>query len=153
MPGSKSYERLSWSDRFQQPTARQLRDGLPASAKHVFDAVRKRLADIEGIQESLVWYGDCWRWSIEYRTRLSKEPLAVVIPCPQDLQLAVLLEREFASTLPIKRMKRAVRDGLDLAREPFDTRWGIWSLAGSTMLEDLQDLIELKLTHLRKRAG
>jgi hypothetical protein len=101
----------------------------------------------------LAWYGDCWRWSIEFRTRLSKDPLAVLIPCPQDLQLALPLDREFTSSLPIKRMKRAVRDGLELAQEPFDTRWGVWSLAGSSLLDDLQDLIELKLTHLRKRAG
>src|SRR5262245_29519648 len=153
MGNSDSYVRPSWLDRFQKPTARQLREAMPNAARHVFDAARKRLLDLDNVQEDLTWFGDCWYWSFEYRTRLSKEPLAVLIPSPHDLQLALPLDREFTSSLPIKRMKRAVRDGLELAQEPFDTRWGIWSLTGNGLLDDLQDLIELKLSHLKKRAG
>jgi len=153
MQGSKRYDRLEWSDRFQKPTPRQLRDALPVAAKSLFDAVRKHLLELDGVREEMVWYGDCWHWSLEYRTRLSSDPLAVMIPCPQDLQISLPLDREFTSSLPIKRMKRAVRDGLELAQEPFDTRWGVWSLVGTSLLDDLQDLIELKLRHLAKRAG
>lgn len=153
MAQARSYVRSPWSDRFREPTTRQLRDELPGKVRHVFDAVRKRLLEIDGVREQFAWYGECWHWSIEYRTRLSDEPLAVVIPSPQDLQLALPLDREFTSSLQLKRMKRAVRDGLELAQEPFDTRWGIWSLGGTGMLDDLQDLIERKLSHLAKRAG
>jgi hypothetical protein len=153
MPGADPYNRLIWSDRFQTPTIRQLREALKANTRPVFDAARKRLLEIEGVREELVWYGECWHWSIEFRIRLSREPLAVLIPSPTDLQLALPLDREFTSSLPIKRMKRAVRDGLELAQEPFDTRWGVWSLTGASLLDDLQDLIELKLRHLGKRAG
>jgi len=123
---------------------------MPARA--LFDAARKHLLEQDGVTESFAWYGECWHWSLEYRTRLSPEPLAVVIPSPADLQLALPLEPEFMESLPLKRMKRAIRDGLELAQEPFHTRWGVWSLA-STVLDDLQDLIEMKLNHLAKRAG
>ena len=51
------------------------------------------------------------------------------------------------------RVGDLVRDGLELAQEPFDTRWSLWSLAGVSLLDDLQDLIELKLKHLAKRVG
>ena len=153
MRGSQSYERSVWADQFTQPSVEQLRMELPAAARHLFDAVRKHLHEINGIREELAWYGDCWHWCVVYRTRLSDDPLAVMIPCPSDLQLALPLDKEFMNSLPIKRMKRAVRDGLELAQEPFDSRWGVWSLVGSSLLDDLQDLIELKLKHLAKRAG
>ena len=46
-----------------------------------------------------------------------------------------------------------VRDGLELAQEPFDTRWGIWSVQAVNLIEDLHDLIELKLRHMGRVAG
>ena len=153
MTGKQSYERLAWADRFQKPSMGELRAELSTQPRHLFDAVRKHLIELDDVTENLAWYGDCWKWSVEYRTRLSKDPLAVLIPCPQDLQLALPLDREFAMNLPVKRMKRAVRDGLELAQDPFDTRWSLWSLAGVSLLDDLQDLIELKLKHLAKRVG
>jgi hypothetical protein len=157
MPGNDRsggpYGRPAWSDRFAQPSVRQLRDELPVPNRRLFDAIRKHMLDQEGVQEALVWYGAGWHWAIEFRTRLSKDPLAVLIPAPHDLQLALPMDKDFTESLSLKRMKRAIRDGLELAREPFHTRWGIWSLAGSNLLDDLQDLIELKLGHLRKRAG
>ena len=77
----------------------------------------------------------------------------MIVPSPSDLQLAVPLERNFTSTLPVKRMKRAVRDGLDLASEPFDTRWGVWSIQAPTMVDDLEDLVAMKHQHLAKVAS
>jgi hypothetical protein len=59
-------------------------------------------------------------------------------PCRVDLGLDV---------------RQRVRDGLELAQEPFDNRWGVWSVTGVSLLDDLQDLIELKLAQLAKRAG
>jgi hypothetical protein len=153
MGESKSYERVAWVDRFQKPSTAKLREALPAATKSIFDAIRKRLNELSGVKEDLSWYGDSWHWVLEYRTRHSNEPLALLIPCPTDLQLALPLDREFTRSLPIQRMKRAIRDGLELAQEPFDTRWGVWTLAAGTMLDDLQDLVELKLSHLSKRAG
>lgn len=159
MPGTESYQRLAWTDRFQSPDAGMLREALHGHGRHQFDAVRKRLLELDAVSESPVWYGDCWKWSIEYRTPLSKppgDPLTVLIPCPEDLQLALPIDREFIESLSVKRMKRAVRDGLELAREPFDTRWSVWSIGGAAghgLLDDLQDLIESKLKHLAKRAG
>lgn len=147
------YQRLAWTDRFRQPTLRELRLGLEPDARSLFDAMHKYLVQLDGVKERLAWYGDCWQWSIEYRTRLSDDPLAVIVPSPTDLQLALPLEREFANAVPVKRMKRAIRDGLELAREPFDTRWGVWSITAVNLIDDLQDLIELKLRHLAKRAG
>ena len=148
-----TYNRSSWEDRFNRPTIKQLRGGLPSNERQLFDALRKTLLELEGVEEGFAWYGESWKWAIELHTKLSDEPLAVIVPCPGDLQLAVPLDPSFTRSLSIKRMKRAVRDGLELAQEPFDARWGIWSVQAKNLLEDLRHLVEQKLRHLAKAAG
>lgn len=154
MRHKKGFERpASWTDRFRTPTAGDLRAALRPPARSFFDTLRERLQEIEGVRESVAWYGDCWHWSLEYRTRLDPEPLAVLIPAPLDLQLALPMDPEFSRSLPMQRLKRPVRDGLDLVQEPYNSRWGVWSINAATLIDDLQDLVEMKLAHLAKRAG
>jgi hypothetical protein len=149
----KAFERLAWTDRFKAPACQMLRLALDAQARSRFDLIRKRLLELPGISETVAWYGDCWHWSLEYRTRLAPEPLAIIIPSPEDLQLALPMDAEFARTLPMQRLKRAVRDGLELALEPYHSRWSIWSVNAIALIDDLQDVLEMKLKHLAKRAG
>lgn len=154
MRNRKGFERPPvWTDRFRSPTGDDLRETVRPQSRHHFDVLRRRLLELEGVRESIAWYGDCWHWSIEYRTRLSSQPFAVLIPSPADLQLALPMDEEFTRALPVQRLKRAVRDGLDLAQEPYNSRWGVWSVTGTSMIDDLQDLIEMKLKHLTKAAG
>ena len=153
MPSSTGYERSAWEDRFNRPTVKDLQAGLEPAAAKLFDLLRRQLMGLKGVREQLIWHGDCWRWTIEYRTRRCDDPLAVVVPSPEDLQLAVPLERDLAATLSDRRMTRALKDGLGLAQEPFDSRWGVWSIQAASLLEDLVDLLELKLHYLAKRTG
>jgi hypothetical protein len=153
MPGSKAYERVAWEDRFNRPTVRRLRAGLDDNAARLFDVLRGHLLDLDGVTEGFAWRGDCWRWTIEYRIKRSEDPLAIVIPSPADLQLAIPMDRKFARSLTTRRMKRAVRDGVDLAGDPFDTRWGVWSIHAEGLLEDVVDLAERKLRHEAKQVG
>jgi hypothetical protein len=146
------YEQLAWKDKFTEPTPHQLRQSLPESSVDLFDRTRRHLRRLDGVDETVAWYGLCWCWSIEYRTDQTGEPLAVLIPSPQDLQLAMPLDPEFITSLPTKRMKRAIRDGLDLAQEPFDTRWGVWSIQPGSFVDDLTDLVNRKLRHLERAA-
>ncbi len=153
MAVAKTYDRLAWEARFNEPTPDQLRAGLPPAAARLMDRVQRSLNQLEGVVEGLRWYGECWRWSIEYRTELSADPLALLIPSPADLRLAVPLTCEFLRALPTSRLPRPVRDGLELARESFDSRWGLWSLDSPDIVDNLVDLIESKLHHLAKQAG
>ncbi len=153
MVSPKGYERSAWEDRFNRPTVERLKESLPAAATRLFDRLLRDVRALEGVTESFAWHGDCWRWTIEFHVEHSNEPLAVLVPAPSDLQLAVPLDREFVRSLPQRRMKRSVRDGIDLAQEPFDTRWGVWSIQSAGLVEDLVDLVELKLSHLARRVG
>jgi hypothetical protein len=145
------YERLPWHDRFNKPTPQQLRRSLPAEVVAAFDHARSLLRELDGVSEELAWYGHCWRWAIEYRASKDADPLAIVIPSPDDLQIAIPLDRSFLMSLPLNRLKRSVRDGLDLAQEPFDTNWGVWSISQGNLIDDLGDLLERKHRHLRQQ--
>ena len=153
MAKSRPYVRIAWEDRFNRPTVRQLRDGLPVRVRSLFDRCRKNLLALDTVTETLSWYGESWHWTIAYHSQHSEEPLCLIVPSPNDLQLAIPLDREFLNSLSTRRMKRAVRDGLELAREPFDTHWGIWSLQAASLVDDLQDLVESKLRHQGRVAG
>ncbi len=49
------------------------------------------------------------------------------------------------------RMKRAIRDGLDLAAEPYSTNWAVWPVAAKNMLDDLILLLQQRLNWLQGR--
>lgn len=154
----------AWHDRFKVPTVQRLREALSPSTRSAFDNLLANLRDIDGVSESLAWHGECWRWTIEFHSHSpgpgirmgrgmnQRDALAVIVPNPADLQLAMPMSRDFAQSLPVKRMKSAVRDGLELAQEPFDSHWGVWSITSRSLIDDLQDLVELKLRHLARKA-
>ena len=54
----------------------------------------------------------------------------------------------FHMTVPTKRMKRTIKDGFELATDPFHTSWGVWSVTSSGMIVDLGQLAKLKMKHL-----
>lgn len=151
MVSATGYERVAWEKRFNRPTVEKLREALEPESAALFDALRDHLVGLDGVTEDFSWKGDCWRWTLEYQTDHSDDPLAVLVPSPADLQLAVPLEPNFTRSLPTRRMKRAVRDGLDLAQEPFDTRWGVWSIQAESLLKDVIGLVQQKLRHLTKQ--
>ncbi len=145
------YERIPWQDRFKPPSPKQLRENLPEGSVELFDHARSHLKTLDGIRETIGWYGQSWCWALEYRLKTDEDPLAIIIPSPADLQMAMPLDVAFITTLPVQRMKRAIRDGLDLASEPFDTHWGVWSIGQQNLLDDLEDLTNRRLKHLAAR--
>jgi hypothetical protein len=153
MVSRRAYERIAWEDRFNRPAVERVREALRSVARRLFDQLRRNLLAIDGVSEVFAWHGDCWRWTLEYRTRHSDEPLCVLVPSPADLQFAVLLSPDFIQSLRLDRMKRPLREGIGLAVEPFDTRWGVWSVTSASLLEDLVDLVETKLRYEAREAG
>ena len=153
MSNPPTYERLTWIDRFNVPTIEKLRQDLPPHAQETFDDFHGQFQEITGIEAQPMWYGHSWYWAIGYSWGPSGTPLAVIVPNPEDLQLAIQFDRDLIESMPMERMKRAVRDGLDLAREPFHTQWAVWSIAGTKLVDDLLQVIELKRQHLASKAG
>lgn len=144
MAKPKTYIRNVWEDRFHQPDIDQLKSGLSKDATALFDQLRTHLCNINGVAEEVAWHGPCWRWSVQYSISKVKEPLVLLVPSPEDLQLAVPMDRDIANALSSHSFKRVIRDGLDMAREPFDTRWCVWSVQFANMLEELTQMIDMK---------
>ncbi|MFK7961120.1 MAG: hypothetical protein AB8G96_11410 [Phycisphaerales bacterium] len=143
----------AWQDRFNTPDVTTLRKGVDTEAAEAFDRIRTDLLRVEGAREVMAWYGQSWGWSIEYHVdAIDDGPLAVIIPAPEDVQMAMTIEPDFLAQLPLRRMKRAIRDGLDLASPPFDTNLAVWSLQPVHILDDLMDLIERRLKFEASRA-
>lgn len=141
-----TYTRLAWNDRYNQPTPEQLRAGLNEEPGKHFDALRAFLRELDDVSETTAWYGECWRWTVEYRLANHEEPLALLIPSPEDLQLALPINPDMTDSLPARPLKRAVREGLELGLDPFDTRWGVWSISYPKLVDELASLIQIKLT-------
>ena len=146
-------KRPSWTDYFNEPSCGILRKNLSDDPASYFDLARKKLSGLEGVTEKMTWFGDGWHWTVGYYTPHREEPLVVIIPDPLDLQLAMPLDRQFIESIPAKDVKKSLREGLELAQAPFDTRWGVWSLDNPGILTDFMDLVERKLQHLMKIAG
>lgn len=137
-----------WLDEFNEPTCAALRSTLTELTLQSFDAVYAYLSGIADIEESMRWFGDCWHWTIAFTLPGEDDPLAIIIPAPEDVQIAMPLDRKFVEKLPMRRFKRSVIDGLLLAQEPYNTRWGIWSLPQPSALEDLRQVIDARLTSI-----
>ncbi|MCZ6834691.1 MAG: DUF3788 family protein [Planctomycetota bacterium] len=147
-----TYERMPWIDCFNQPSIKQLKSSLGDEPSTLFDLVNSKLAKIEGVTPDLKWFGDGWHWTVSYFTGHGEDPLAILIPNPEDVQLAMPLDPEFLKLLPQDQIKKTVRDGLELATTPFDSNWAVWSLDSAGTVKEILDVIKLKLKFLIETA-
>ncbi|MDP7070017.1 MAG: hypothetical protein QF561_01560 [Phycisphaerales bacterium] len=146
-------KRSPWQDEFSVPSISDLRMDLPVPAAELFDVARDFLNAREGILESLRWYGDCWFWAVTYflegEDTAEDEPVAIIVPAPDNLQIAAPLDQEFVSQLNTRRMKRAIRDGLELASEPYSTKWAVWPVTAKNMLDEVTALLTQRMNWLQ----
>ena len=137
---------IPWKDEYNTPTLKELRSGIQdEEMRNAFDLLRTKLLEIEEIEEHLEWKGDCWHWSFVYTLPSLKDPLALVICAPEDVQISMPLERHIAEAIPTRRMKRAIRDGLELAQEPFDTNWAVWSVTTKSSVPDIFQVVKHRI--------
>ena len=141
------YTRLVWTDEHNAPTVETLRAALEPTDAPLFDQARALFMGLEEIEESFRWFGDCWHWVIQYRLadHHEDEPLGIIIPSPEDLQIGMPMSTEFHETIATKRMKRMIKDGFELATNPYHTSWGVWSIATTGMITDIGQLAKQKL--------
>ena len=131
-----------WTDEFNKPTLRDLRDLVVCDAKKAFD---KACSKVEGLGEFEIhvqWYGECWFWSVAFTPVGADSPLAIIVPSPEDIQIASQLTHEFIDQLSTRRLKRFVRDGLELAMAPHDTNWAVWSIPTTNAVEDIMPVLK-----------
>jgi len=146
-----SEDRVSWEDRFNKPTVSKLRGELTSDAADLFDVARETFKNVCKPGEAVVWKGDCWKWTLEFRSKRKGMPLAVIIPNPNDLQIAIPVDPEFVRAMWKRQMKKSVREGLELAAKPYDTEWCIWYINTKPMLEEVIELVKQKVKFTPKK--
>ncbi|MFO0874888.1 MAG: hypothetical protein U0575_13080 [Phycisphaerales bacterium] len=110
------------------------------------------LHEVGLVVESVAWHGESWKWTVEFRPFAGGLCSAMLVPAPDNAQLAIPVTREFIQALPMKRLKKAIREGLELASEPFDTHLAVWPLVGGPIISDLHDLLQRRVKHLARKA-
>lgn len=128
--------RAHWSDRFQVPTPRKLTDALPPAALPVFLHARNTLKSLFHATECIAWQG-VWCWTFTYRIHGSSHPVAYLVPDPTRPRLCVPIEDSVIIDLPLKKLSRAVRDGLAHSPLVSGIRWTQWELLNLTTLDEV----------------
>jgi hypothetical protein len=139
-----------WTDEFNSPTIESLRNLTINDSKKAFDKAKNKILALENVSLDVKWYGDCWFWSVVFISEFMEEPLAIMIPAEENLQIATPLTHEFIDQLSTRRLKRFVRDGLELALPPHRTTWAIWSIPTPSAVEDVMPVIKSKQKYYSK---
>ncbi len=130
-----SRDKAVWSDRFREPTARELASALGKQSGGVLDHVRARLVEL-GASEGVAWCG-VWKWTLVFQTEGEARPWAYLVPDPSRLVLALVLPDEMITTLPLKKLPRFVRDGLAHAPVVDGFRWAKWEVLGKAQADEI----------------
>jgi hypothetical protein len=133
-----------WTDEFKNPSLDGLRKLVLLDAKKAFDKAKTKILALENVEVEVKWYGECWFWTIAFMSDFMEEPLAIMIPAEENLQIASPLTHEFIEQLSTRRLKRFVRDGLELAMPPHRTSWAVWSIPTPAAVEDVMPVLKAK---------
>lgn len=128
--------RVHWSDRFQVPTPRKLTDALSPTTVPVFLHARNTLKSLFHSTECIAWQG-VWCWTFTYRIQGSDHPVAYLVPDPTRPRLCVPIEDSVIIELPLKKLSRAVRDGLAHSPLVSGIRWTQWELQSLATLDEV----------------
>ncbi|HIA71177.1 MAG TPA: hypothetical protein EYO01_00505 [Phycisphaerales bacterium] len=131
-----------WTDEYNTPDVKDLKKRILEDGSKAIDKLSSKIAALGDVTEEVIWFGDCWFWTIAYMTEYSEKPLAIVIPFEEDMQIASQLSHEFIDQLSTRRLKRFVRDGIELAMPPHETEWAIWSAHSPAAVEDVMPVLK-----------
>lgn len=148
--------KLAWANKFQRPTAAQLMAQFGTKQLgQLVEAARGELVGFGGVEEALSWQGVPWRWTFVYSmSRVAglspalQHPLAYLIADPQKPQVAVPLSGSMIETIPMRRLKRFVRDGILHGRLVGEVHWPCWDFSARSQLDEILDLVTRKYKFL-----
>lgn len=137
--------RPAWEDQFRQPQTDQLTSHYGKQLGNLFESARERLTEYDDISEVVEWHGVPWNWTCVYHS--PDDPTrayAYLVADPEAPKIAVPLTVEMVSRLPLKRMKKHIRDAIQTGRRVADTVWATFQVANKTQLEEVMDVVKRK---------
>jgi hypothetical protein len=154
MSGQSTRSKAPWTDKFKTPTLDDLRGALPSKqAVQLLDDARKMFLLSTGVVETIAWQGVPWRWTLVYGgTADGGRALGYIVPDPARVQVCLPLTGEMVKTLPFRRLKKAIRDGIIFARSAGGVHWPCWEITTAGVLQDVQELLDRKLKYLAQES-
>ncbi len=139
-------KRTAWEDRFREPTPEELLRSITSQVGgELAREFRKRLLAFDGVSEKPDWQGVPWRWTLVYTCVMDPtRAFAYIIPDPAKAQLSIPLTAAMVQTLPLKRMKKAARDGILYSRFVAGVYWPCWQLDAVSQLDELFEIVQRK---------
>lgn len=126
--------RSDWTDKFKTPT----RDGLlaPLEAQPLVALAADAMSP--GTDESIVWLGVPWRWTLRYTNPDSKaDRIVYLVPDPETPRLATAFDAETLTRIDLKSQHRFLRDGLASANRVGDRVWTEWPFTSKAQVGEL----------------
>jgi hypothetical protein len=142
-----------WYNRWTSPSLEELIATLKASRRGAIDKLMNQLAAMSQVRRTLDWYGSSWGWSLRYDLldEQQKEAgvLCYLVLNPEEPQVCVPMSQEQVDQLPIKRLNRAIREGIDTAKCAVSTHWAVWTPTNQSEAGHILDLLN-RLIQLRQ---
>lgn len=144
--------RSAWEDRWSKPDADDLLEVLPETARTSLHKFVEGLGGLEGIDRQVIWYGEAWRWTVEYTLSAdvhenvaSSQTACYIVPNLETPIVCVPLEAPVLERLPIRRLARTVREGIRSAKCAVSIHWATWRPTSKVEAEALTDLVKRKI--------
>jgi hypothetical protein len=145
----KAPVRNAWEDRFKQPSADDLSAHYNKQLGALFEAARERLSGFDGVTEHVRWQGLPWRWCLRYETEGDPtDAWTYLVPDPAGPILSVPLTCDMIDAMPMKRLKKHVRDGMTFGKRVGDVVWATWQTTNKPQLDEVLDISKRKHKYL-----
>lgn len=142
----RANSRTPWEDRFTRPTVRSLLGAMDKEPHSLVQHARETLASLPSLREDIAWKGVPWRWCfVFFHGQDEARAFAYVVPRPAKPILAVPIDSDIVSELPLKKLPKHIREVLTQAPLVGGVRWCQWDLASKPQIDDILNLARLKL--------
>lgn len=138
-------ERKAWENRFAQPSLDALSEHYPKQLATLFAHARDRLLEFDAIHETISWQGLPWRWCLVYSTDGDPTPAwTYLVPDPEGVTLCVPVNQDIVDSMPMKRLKKHIRDAIYMGKQVEQTIWATWQLTAKTQVDEVLDIAKRK---------
>lgn len=135
--------RNAWTEKFSRPSVEQVFAASTKANQSVLEAAREELLELGGLEERMEWQGLPWRWTLVFEMDSGPErapAFAYIVPDPAKPQLCLPLTSEQIEAIPVRKLKKTIRDGIVFARSVSGVWWATYDIPTKTALADVMEL-------------
>jgi hypothetical protein len=72
------------------------------------------------------------------------------VPDPNSIKISVPLTTDMIQRLPLRRMKKTIRDGIESGNRIDAVVWACWDVATENQLQEILDIVSTKLAFIEE---